>query len=61
MHVQIAEVHTIWLLVVLRAEASQSIFKEVRLNRIYTLDDDVEADVELLVLYEDRVLHVALD
>jgi len=49
------------LKVTYRAEASQSIFKEVRLNRIYTLDDDVEADVELLVLYEDRVLHVALD
>lgn len=43
-----------------RAEAGESLFEEVSLDRVHSLDHNVEPDVELLAGNEEWVLHVPL-
>ena len=43
-----------------RAEAGQTIFKKIGFNWVDAFDDDVEPNIELFVLHQDRIFNVAL-
>lgn len=60
MHVQVANVHLIWLLVVGSAKASETFFENVGFDWVNAFDNDVQADVEFLVVDQQRILNVAL-
>lgn len=52
MHVHVAHVHGIGLAIVLRAKARKSFLTQIRFNRVDAFDHDIEAGVELFVVYQ---------